>query len=497
MRLTRRTLLATVYGTGLAACAPAAVKPAAVAEASHDLPDATQLASMIKAKDISASEAVEEAIKRAEAIQPQLNFMVTDTYAMARERAKTDLTGPFAGVPYLIKDLNDVTGVVTRFGSNSTAGDPPATEQAAYVDATFATGIVCIGKSATPENGYLPTTEPLAFGPSKNPWDTTRSTAGSSGGSAAAVASGVVPMAHANDGGGSIRFPAANNGLVGLKPSRGRMIDNQPGARPLELGVQGVVSRTVRDTAGMFAATEATGGAAVFPPVGLVTGPGKARLKVGVLTKGFAGFEPEAEVAGIVQATAKLLEANGHTITGSTSWPTAATFGDDFLAFWSLGAAQDVAGVEKKLGKKADETMVEPFTLTMAANAAKLKPEEIDAIQKRLLDAAAAYDEWIKGFDIVISPVFTSPPSPLGYLRGDVPFDTLRERLLHEVGYTLIHNISGAPAVSLPMGWTQGGLPVGVQFSAANGAEKTLLEIAYEMEATQPWISRKPKVWAG
>ena len=111
--------------------------------------------------------------------------------------------------------------------------------------------------------------------------------------------------------------------------------------------------------------------------------------------------------------------------------------------------------------------------------------------------AAAAYDEWIKGFDVVISPVFASPPSPLGYLRGDVPFDTLRERLLQEVGYTLIHNISGAPAISLPMGWTTGGLPVGIQFSAANGAEKTLLEIAYEMEAAQPWIGRKPKVWAG
>jgi len=495
MRLTRRGLLATVYGTGLAACAPAA--PVATPEASHDLPDATQLASMIRAKEISAAEAVEEAIKRAEAVQPQINFMVTDTFAMAREAAKAPLSGPFAGVPYLIKDLNNVTGVVTRLGSRSTEGSPPATGQDAYINATFATGIVCIGKSATPENGYLPTTEPLAFGPSKNPWDTTRSTAGSSGGAAAAVAAGVVPMAHANDGGGSIRFPAANNGLVGLKPSRGRLISDQPGARPLDLGVQGVVSRTVRDTAGFFAATEESGPGAVFAPVGMVTGPGAARLKVGVLSKGFAGFEPEAEVAGILDATAKLLESAGHTIVGPTAWPTAPTFGDDFLAFWSLGAAQDVAAVEKMLGKTADETMVEPFTLAMAGNAAKLTPADIEGVQARLMAAAAAYDEWIKGFDVVISPVFTSPPSPLGYLRGDVPFDTLRERLLHEVGYTLIHNVSGAPAMSLPMGWTKDGLPVGIQFSVANGGEKTLLELAYEIEAAQPWIGRKPKVWAG
>jgi amidase len=452
---------------------------------------------MIRSKDISAAEAVEEAIKRADAIQPQINFMVTDTYAMARERAKTPLTGPFAGVPFLIKDLDDVAGVVTRYGSASTAGAPPAAMDDTFVAATFAAGLVCIGKSTCPENGYLPTTEPLAFQPSKNPWDTTRSTAGSSGGAAAATAAGVVAMAHANDGGGSIRFPAANNGLVGLKPSRGRMIDEEPGARPLDLAVQGVVSRTVRDTAGFFAATEATGGAAVYPPVGLVTAPGKARLKVGVLTKGFAGFEPETEVAGIVQATAKLLEGMGHTITGPTSWPTAPTFGDDFLAFWSLGAAQDVAAAEKALGKKADETMVEPFTLAMAGNAATLKPADIEAIQQRLLAAAQAYDAWIKGFDVVISPVFTSPPSPLGYLRGDVPFDELRERLLHEVGYTLIHNVSGAPAISLPLGWTISGLPVGVQFSAAAGAEKTLLELAYEIEAAQPWIGKRPKVWAG
>lgn len=497
MRLTRRGLLATVYGTGLAACAPAAVKPEATAEVSHDLPDATQTASMIRNKEMSAAEAVEEAIKRAEKVQPQINFMVTDTFAMAREKAKQPLTGPFAGVPFLVKDLDNVAGVVTRYGSASTANSPPADKDDAFVAAMFAAGLICIGKSAAPENGYLPTTEPLAFQPSKNPWDTTRSTAGSSGGAAAATAAGVVPMAHANDGGGSIRFPACNNGLVGLKPSRGRMISEEPGARPLDLAVQGVVSRTVRDQAGFFAATEYTGANPVFPPVGMVTGPGKARLKVGIVTKGFAGFEPEAEVAGIVQATAKLLEAQGHTIVGPTNWPTAQTFGDDFLAYWSLGAAADVAAVEKRLGKKVDDTLVEPFTLAMAGNAAKLKPADIEGIQKRLLAAATAYDEWIKGFDVVISPVFTSPPSPLGYLRGDVAFDELKTRLLHEVGYTLIHNVSGAPAISLPMGWTTGGLPVGVQFCAANGAEKTLLELAYEMEAAQPWIGKRPGVWAG
>jgi amidase len=304
--------MATVYGAGLAACAPAAVAPASVPEASHDLPDATQLASMIRSKEISAAEAVEEAIRRAEAIQPQINFLVTDTFAMAREKAKAPVSGPFGGVPFLVKDLDNVAGVVTRYGSASSASAPPAEKDDTFVAAMFTAGLICIGKSAAPENGYLPTTEPLAFAPSKNPWDTTRSTAGSSGGAGAATAAGVVPMAHANDGGGSIRLPAANNGLVGLKPSRGRMISEQPGARPLDLGVEGVVSRTVRDTAGFFAATEATGAAAVFAPVGLVTGASKTRLKVGVLSKGFGGFEAQTEVAGILQATAKLWNSRSH-----------------------------------------------------------------------------------------------------------------------------------------------------------------------------------------
>src|SRR5690606_26482960 len=406
----------------------------------------------------------EEAIKRAEKVQPQINFMVTDMFAMARERAKAPLSGPFAGVPYLIKDLNNVVGVPTRYGSRSTAGAPAATEQDDYSDATFAAGIVCIGKSATPENGYLPTTEPLAFDPTRNPWNTGHSSGGSSGGAAAAVAAGVVPMAHANDGGGSIRFPAANCGLVGLKPSRRRMIGDED-AGALSLGVQGVVSRTVRDTAGFFAATETPVAGAAYPPVGMVSAPGTAKLKVGVLTSGFGGVPAHAEVAAAVHATAKLLESAGHTLVGETTWPTAPTFQDDFLAFWSLGAAQDVQAVAELAGRPADETMVEPFTLAMAANAAQMTPADIENVQKRLVEATAAYNAWIAGFDVVLSPVFTSPPSPLGFLRGDVPFEDLRQRLLDEVGYTLIHNVAGTPAISLPLGWSSTGLPIGVQVS--------------------------------
>ncbi|HVY89301.1 MAG TPA: amidase [Hyphomonadaceae bacterium] len=499
MRLTRRSLLSTISAAGLAACAPketpaVAAKPP---EPSHDLPDATELASLIRNKQVTAAEAVEAAIKRADAAQPKLHFMVSDTYALARARAAEPLTGPFAGVPSLIKDLNSVIGAVTREGSRGTGDRKPATKQDAFITAAMATGIVCIAKSATPEYGYLPTTEPLAFGPTHNPWELGHSSGGSSGGSAAAVAAGVVPIAHANDGGGSIRIPACNCGLVGLKPSTGRFIADQPGARPLDIAVQGCVSRTVRDTAAFFAAVEATGGAAVFPPVGLVTGASGTKRKVGFLLKGLTGDAPDPEVAAVVQAVVKLLEGGGHTITGETNWPVTPAFMDDFVNLWSLGAANDVAEMAKETGKKIDETMMEPFSLQMAANAAKLKPAEIEGVQKRLIAASAAYDKWIAGFDVVVSPVLATPAPELGFVSGDVPFETLRTRLLHYVGYTPIHNVAEAAAISLPMGMSSAGLPIGVQISAPKGGEKVLLELAYELEAAQPWIKKRPGVWTG
>lgn len=485
MRLTRRSLIATVWATGVAACAGAPGISASGTEA-----DATEIASMIRSGKMSAREAVDAAITRAQAAQPKINFLVTDMYAQARAQAANPGSGPFAGVPYLIKDLNDVAGVVTRHGSRVTEGLPPAAKTETFVAAMLDTGLISIGKSASPENGYLPTTEPLAFGPSRNPWDTGRSTGGSSGGSAAAVAAGVVPMAHANDGGGSIRFPAANCGLVGLKPSRGRMVDDGvPG--PLDIAVQGCVSHTVRDTARLMSLVERKGSAAIHAPVGFVDGPVRRKLRVGVLTKGFAGFEADKEVAAAVHNAAKVLEGLGHSVT-QTNWPTTASFGDDFLAFWSLGAAQDIAAATKATGRKADEASFEPFSLRMAANASSLKEADTQAVIQRLLGNTAAYHEWMKGFDIVLSPVIASPPSPLGYLRGDVPFDTLRERLLQQVGYTLIHNVSGAPAISLPLGRTSANLPIGVQASAALGADGLLLELAYLFEEALPWRSYRP-----
>ncbi|MBI1339875.1 amidase [bacterium] len=491
MKLNRRHFLAGAGSAALTACANTPRTAAASAEI-----DATALAQAIRSGETSAAAAVEAAIGRAKRAQPLLNFMVVDMYAAAEARAATPLGGGLAGVPFLIKDLNDVNGFQTRSGSHGTRGAPPASAQDRYVSTFFSEGLVPIGKSTTPEFGYLPTTEPLAFAPTRNPWNTERSSGGSSGGSAAAVAAGVVPIAHANDGGGSIRIPASNCGLFGLKPSRGRMISDQPGARPLDIAVQGHVSRTVRDSALLFHLTEETGPNAPLTAVGLVQGPSSRRLKVGVLTRTFEGVDPQPDVARAVDDAARLMQSLGHTIT-RTAWPTPKGFADDFLAFWSLGALQDKAAIAKAIGREPDETVLEPFSLTMAANATKLSGGDIEGVQGRLIAAAAAYDAWIKDFDVVISPVLGAPARPLGYFRGDVAFDELRERLIVDIGYTLIHNVAGAPAMSVPLAMSSDGLPVGIQVSAAWGAERTLLQLAFELEQAQPWISRRPAVWVG
>src|ERR1700678_3935095 len=246
-------------------------------------PDATELAAMIRRKDITALEAVDDAIARAEAMQPKLNFLVTPLFEQARVRAKAGgLSGPFAGVPYLIKDMYDIAGIPTRWGARFTEVAPIPTASCAQVKAFEAAGLVLIGKSALGEFGWLPTTEPLTFGPTRNPWDLTRTPGGSSGGSAAAVAAGVLPMADAADGGGSIRIPASACGLFGMKPSRRRLIgDQHPAGGGIELTVEHCVSRSVRDSAAPVAAMECTGTDAARPPIGAVTGPAKRRLRVG------------------------------------------------------------------------------------------------------------------------------------------------------------------------------------------------------------------------
>ena len=487
-RITRRALGASTFG-GLAAQAyaksPAVTSP---------WPDAVETAARIKAGKVSATEVVQAAIDKTLKLQPKLNFLVASDFDRALAKARAGgRTGPFAGVPFLIKDLNPYAGLPTRSGSRSGLPLPPARRQPPYINSFDRAGLIVIGKSASPEFGFLPTTEPTAFGPTRNPWDPSRSSGGSSGGAGVAVAAGVTPIAHANDGGGSIRIPASCCGVFGLKPSRGRMIDARNEREITDLSVDHILSRSIRDSAVMFAGSEDSGPGAQHPAVGLVTQPLKRRLRVGLLIEGGAGHAPSPEVRAATENAARLMRSLGHTVV-PTKWPTHPTFINDFLLVWA-SAAKDIAdAIEKATGKPADNTILENFSLGMAEMAAKAPRDAMPAALDRLNTAAQAYDPWFVSnrFDVILSPVLGSPPPPIGFVGPDVPFDTLVQRLIEYVGYTTYHNVVGAPAMSVPLFWTDTGLPVGSQISGRVGAEALLFQLAYQLEQAHPWAHRTP-----
>jgi amidase len=475
---------------GLTAAAPAS-------QASWT-PDATEIAERIRSKAVSAQEVVEKAVRDAEALDGALGVLVTADFDRAVDKARrldqgqAERNAPFAGVPFLVKDLNDYAGLPTRSGSRAWLGLPPAAGQDGYCDAFDRAGLVVIGKSATPEYGFLPTTEPVAFAPTRNPWNLDRSSGGSSGGAAAATAAGIVPFAHANDGGGSIRIPASCCGLFGLKPSRDRMIPSRPPLRAVDLAVEHCVSRSVRDSATLFAATERSAGP--LPALGVVTGPSTRRLRVGLITETQLGVQPDAEVRAAAENAAKLMESLGHSVEPA-QWPTnGPAFALDFLAIWASGAAELVDFVAQTIGRQPDESLLEPFTLAMAELVREMPAGGLEQSVARLNADAQAYDRWFDRYDVILSPVLGKPPAPLGWVAPTVSITDLTERLNAYVGYTTLHNVAGAPSMSVPLHWTADGLPVGVQFAGRAGDERTLFELAYELEAAQPWAWRRPVV---
>jgi amidase len=494
-RITRRALAAAplALAAGQALGAPKPPPPAPVSP----WPDATALAASIRRGELTAAEAVETAIRRAEALQGTLNIIVNSDFdrALAKARAGTP-SGPFGGVPFLVKDLVDYKGLPTRSGSQSGRYARPATIQAPNCDGFDRAGLVTLGKSATPEFGYLPTTEPVATGLTRNPWDLTRSSGGSSGGSSVAVAAGIVPVAHATDGGGSIRIPASNCGLFGLKPSRGRIADFEGKAGITDIGVEHVVSRTVRDSAALFALTEDMAPRASFPPVGLVAAPNKRRLRIGVLLENGPGHSPTPEVVAANDHAAKLVQSLGHHVDVTHLPYDGLQFIQDFLVLWAGGAAQTADRIAHAIGRAPDERELEPFSLGLVESARKAGPQALGPVIQRLSANTLAYDTWFPAhqFDVVLSPVLSSGPPLLGEVGPLVPFDALVERLIEYVGYTPIHNVAGAPAMSVPLYWTEAGLPIGTMFSARAGNERVLFELAYELEAANPWAQRIPPV---
>jgi amidase len=457
--------------------------------------DAVGQAALVREKKITSLELVDAAIARIESVNPKVNAVVAKYFDKARREAKTALpASPLSGMPYLIKDLNDIKGEIATSGSRLMAKHI-GTENSLLAQKAIDAGMIVLGKTNTPEFGLMASTESMLLGACRNPWNPAYSTGGSSGGAAAAVASGMLPVAHASDGGGSIRIPASCCGVFGMKPSRGRMNFGEKEKMPGDIAVENCVSRSVRDSAMVFSLSEDTSPHAQFMPTGFVRGPSQKRLKIAFSTLSYNGKQPHDDGKASIEATAKLCKGLGHEIIEVKNPVRGQEFVDAFLIVWASVPAQLVQLATSL--KLKPEDVLEPWTIGLAEYFAK-QPK--DALAKSLAyfkKVEAATDAFMSQYDTWLTPVLSSTPPKLGAQAPTVPFDTLYERITSYVAYTPIHNVAGTPAMSVPLGWSRTGLPIGSQFAAAKGNEALLYALAYELELAQPWEGKHAAVWAG
>jgi len=447
--------------------------------------DTVGVAAAVAAGQISAREAAEAAIARAERVNPELNAIQHRDFERGLAASEQPAEGVFAGVPTFVKDNTDFAGLPSDQGSLAVKARPAAAH-APFTEQFLSAGFTVLGKSTMPEFGFNATTEYATLPPTRNPWNTGYSAGASSGGAAALVASGVVPIAHANDGGGSIRIPAAACGLVGLKPTRGRVVPAAEAAKlPVDIISNGVVTRTVRDTAHFMAATQAYRPAAGLKPLGLVEGPSDRRLKVGLIIDSITGTPTDEDTRKAVLATADLLDSLGHDVV-EVPLPVGKTFMEDFKHYWGLLAFSTQHFGRRVMGPDFDKTLTDPLTRGLArrfVRQAWRTPTAIRGLKRSEQRYRAAFAD----VDVVLSPTLAYATPELGYLSPAVDFAVMFERLVQYAAFTPLNNAAGGPAISLPLGRSSSDMPIGVHFSADHGDEQTLLELAYELEAAQPF----------
>ncbi|HET6877915.1 MAG TPA: amidase [Jatrophihabitans sp.] len=443
--------------------------------------DAVALAVSVAAGEVSARELAEAAVARLHAVDPELHAVAFGAYDAPRFGSG----GALRGVPTFVKDNTDVRGMPTNHGTEAFIARA-ATRDGDYTKQYLSTGLTVLGKTRLPEFGFSASTEFRSQEPVRNPWHTDYSVGASSGGSAALVAAGAVPIAHANDGGGSIRIPAAAAGLVGLKPSRHRHVDGEQARHlPINMISEGVLTRTVRDTAAFLAATEDYWRNPRLAPVGLVHGPADRRLRVGLVVESVNGATVDAPTRAAVEKVAGLLEKAGHVVE-PIALPVTARFADDFLQYWGLLATLAASTGRLAFDRSFDTSRLDGLTLGLRElNLHSLW--KVPGALHRLRRIPQAYARMFTRHELVLSPVLAHTTPRLGHLSPNVPFDQLIERLERWVAFTPLNNIAGTPAISLPMGLTDEGLPIGVQLSAAYGDERTLLETAFALEAESPF----------
>ena len=476
--------------------------------------DATAQAELVRSGEASPSELVDAAIERVEKVNPEINAVIHELFEDARREASGALPdGPFKGVPFVLKDLGAAyVGQPYHMGMKLLKEAEFRAPMDTFLAQRFReAGLVTIGKTNTPELGILPTTEPDAYGATRNPWNTDRSAGGSSGGSGAAVASGMVPMAHANDGGGSIRIPAAQNGLVGLKPTRQRITEGPLSGDNLSgLTAELVVSKSVRDTAGIL---EAVHGAVPGDPY---WAPPPARpyteeldadpkgLRIGFTTSAAVEVDIDPACVEAVEKAAKLLEGLGHEVTEGSPTDAALAAGsaidieDTFLTRWAAGQAAILGTLGMLVGREVTAEDVEPLTWALAEIGKErsagryLQDVGVHHVISRMI--AGWYQS---GFDLLLTPTTARPAQPLGTWddSGDDPMDAFHEAL-PEGAFTAIFNVTGQPAISLPLHEADG-IPIGVQLVAPFGREDLLIQVAAQLERAEPWAERVAPTFAG
>ena len=481
--------------------------------------DGLGLAALVQSGQVQPAELLEIAIQRAEAVHPSINAIIRPLYDLARDWAhKTDPKAVFAGVPFLIKDLGlELKGVQTNSGSKAYAGNI-ATETSYILEKAAQAGLVFLGKTNTPEFGLTPFTEPEAFGPTRNPWNPERSAGGSSGGSAAGVAAGISPLATASDGGGSIRIPAANCGLFGLMPSRGR-ISMGPMHGEMWMGAirEHCVTRSVRDSAAMldlmqgYMPGDPYAAPAPTRPYQEEAATEPGRLRIGFSTAHPFGHPVDPACIAAVQHTANLLSELGHHVEELPQLPFKREDLTELFLVMVVGeAAASLREVEQYLGRKLKPTDVESTNFTLGLLGDSFTARDFAFQMRRWNDLCRRIATFHEQYDILLSPVASMPPFPIGALQRQgaeaqlIKFvntfrlkslvrknaEQLGETIFSYIPYTPIGNMTGQPSMSVPLYWTKENIPVGSMFSAAYGREDLLFQLAGQLEKAHPWFNR-------
>ena len=446
--------------------------------------DAVGLVDALAGGHVSIPEVVEAAIIRTEQVAPTLNALATDCFDQARAEATEPRGGWFAGVPTFLKDNVDLAGFPTMQGTDAFA-PRPAKRDGDFARMFLATGLVPIGKTQLSEYGFSASAEHARLGVVRSPWSTEHTAGASSAGTAALVAAGAVPLAHGNDGGGSIRIPAAINGLVGLKPTRGRLAQDRPLRQmPVRIVSDGVLTRSVRDSAAFLREAERVYRDLRLAPVGDVRGPGRARRSVAVVTDGI-DVTATPEVTALTRRTAELLESLGHRVEWIEQ-PMPTSFKDDFLLYWSSLASVITATGRMEHGRSWDASKLDLFTQGLDHHC-RSNLRRLPGATARLRRSGRLAEELHGRYDVVLTPTLAQETPELGWLDPAQGFETVMGRLLAWVAYTPLQNATGAPAISLPLATTAAGLPQGMMLAAGRGGEAMLLELAYELEEAQPW----------